>query len=451
MKRIAGLILAALLLQTIAFCQKNDDYIQDPTLGIQFFFHDFKTASLIRSTSLHTVLKNKQFGRIKEMSPGLALNYIQGISKNFDVSSTLSGAFLDYPDEHGNTITGEDVFLMEADVSLRAKLFSNRYWVSPYAQAGVGASMYSGKFGALIPAGIGVQINFYDEAFLLVNAQYRIPVTETVSSHFFYSVGIAGTIGKRKAPSKPLPPPPLPMPAPPPADRDGDGIIDSLDACPDVKGLAMFKGCPDTDGDGIPDKDDKCPSVAGVARYQGCPIPDRDGDGINDEEDKCPDVKGLARYQGCPVPDRDKDGVNDEEDKCPDLPGPASNNGCPEIKEDVRKRIEVAASNIFFVTGSSKLLARSNNSLDEVAKLMTEDANLKLDIEGHTDNVGKPAANQLLSENRAKAVYDYLLKKGIDPARLRSAGFGQDKPVADNKTAAGRTRNRRVELKLHYD
>ncbi len=450
MKKIAGFLLAALLLHTIAFCQKNDDYIQDPTLGIQFFFHDFKTASLIRATSLHTVLKNKQFGRIKEMSPGLALNYIQGLSRHFDVSSTVGGAFLDYPDKYGNT-TGKDGFLLEGDVSLRAKLFSNRYWISPYAQTGIGASMYSGAFGALIPVGVGAQVNFYDEAFLLINAQYRIPVTEGVSHHFFYSVGLAGTIGGRsKTPARPLPPPPLPMPLPP-VDRDGDGVPDSLDACPDVKGLARFKGCPDTDGDDIPDKDDKCPLVAGVARYQGCPIPDRDGDGINDEEDKCPDVKGVARYQGCPVPDRDKDGVNDEEDKCPDLPGPASNNGCPVIREDLRKRIEVAASNIFFVTGSSKLLARSNKSLDEVAKLMTEDANLKLDIEGHTDNIGKPASNQTLSENRAKAVYDYLQKKGVAVVRLRAAGYGQDRPVADNKTAAGRTKNRRVELKLHYD
>jgi outer membrane protein OmpA-like peptidoglycan-associated protein len=240
------------------------------------------------------------------------------------------------------------------------------------------------------------------------------------------------------------------LPQPPP-DADGDGIVDSLDACPQVKGLPQFKGCPDTDGDGIPDSEDKCPNEKGLTRYQGCPIPDSDGDGINDEEDKCPKEKGVARYQGCPIPDRDKDGVNDEVDKCPDLPGTAANNGCPEIKAEVKKRIEVAAKNIFFATGSTKLLVKSNKSLDDVAKLMSEDANLKLDIEGHTDNTGKADKNQVLSENRAKSVYDYLVKKGVDASRLKSAGYGQDQPIADNKTAAGRTQNRRVELKLHYD
>ncbi|AXY78168.1 OmpA family protein [Paraflavitalea soli] len=447
MKKISGMVLALLLLHTIALCQ-DDDYIQNPTLGVHFIFNDFKSAQAIRSTSLGAALRNKQFGKVKEMSPGLAINYIHGLSPSFDFTGTLAGSILDYSFKDGTT-AGKDNLLLEVDASIRGKMFSNKYVVSPYFQVGVGASKYKGYYGAFIPAGLGLQVNLFDEAFLLINSQYRIGITDKASNHFFYSIGLAGAIGKRKATPKVIPPPPLPPPPPP--DSDGDGVIDSLDACPQAKGLAQFQGCPDTDGDGIPDKDDKCPDQRGLERYQGCPIPDTDGDGINDEEDKCPKEKGVARYQGCPVPDRDKDGVNDEEDKCPDLPGVAANNGCPEVSAEVKKRIDVAARNIFFATGSAKLLAKSNKSLDEVAKLMNEDANLKLDVEGHTDNTGKPATNQALSEKRAKAVYDYLNKKGVNADRLRSAGYGQDKPVADNKTAKGRTANRRVELKLHYD
>jgi outer membrane protein OmpA-like peptidoglycan-associated protein len=188
------------------------------------------------------------------------------------------------------------------------------------------------------------------------------------------------------------------------------------------------------------------------APIQAPPPADSDGDGISDDNDKCPNVKGLARYNGCPIPDTDNDGVNDEEDKCPALAGPASNQGCPEIKAEVKKRIDVAAKNVFFATGSSKLLAKSNVSLNEVAKILAEDPNLKLDVEGHTDNTGKPDKNQILSEERAKSVVDYLtIKAGVDASRLTSAGFGQDQPIADNKTAAGRAKNRRVDLKLHYN
>jgi outer membrane protein OmpA-like peptidoglycan-associated protein len=206
-------------------------------------------------------------------------------------------------------------------------------------------------------------------------------------------------------------------------------------------------GCPDKDGDGITDADDKCPDVAGLAKYLGCPIPDTDGDGINDEQDKCISEKGVARYQGCPVPDTDKDGVNDEEDKCRNEAGPVSNFGCPVIAQAVIDKINYAAKNIFFATASAKLLPKSFKSLNEVAKILSTDNTLKLDIDGHTDSQGKPERNQILSDNRANAVKTYLISKGIDESRLLAAGHGQDQPVAENKTAAGRAKNRRVEMK----
>ncbi len=250
------------------------------------------------------------------------------------------------------------------------------------------------------------------------------------------------------AKKKVIPPPP----PPPPSDRDKDGIIDSLDKCPDVPGLAKYDGCPipDTDKDGINDEEDKCPTVPGVARYQGCPIPDTDKDGINDEEDKCPNEPGVARYQGCPVPDKDKDGIPDEEDKCPDVPGVASQQGCPEITAEVVQRIEYAAKNIYFNTNSTKLLAKSNAALNDVVKILNENPSVKLKIDGHTDSQGSDAFNLKLSDGRAGSVKAYMVSKGIDESRLVSEGFGETVPVADNKTAAGRQQNRRVEMKLFY-
>ena len=224
--------------------------------------------------------------------------------------------------------------------------------------------------------------------------------------------------------------------------------MDADDKCPDVAGTAALLGCPDRDGDGIADGDDKCPDVAGLAKYQGCPIPDTDGDGVNDEVDKCPTEKGLARYQGCPNPDTDKDGVNDEEDKCPNRPGPASNFGCPEIPVIIKEKISKAAKNVFYATGKFTLLAKSFKSLDEVAAIMASDESFMLDIDGHTDITGTPEKNQILSENRAKSVKDYLVKKGVAESRLKSTGYGITKPIADNKTALGRAMNRRTEMTL---
>jgi len=235
-------------------------------------------------------------------------------------------------------------------------------------------------------------------------------------------------------------------------DSDGDGINDDVDKCPTVFGYAKYDGCPipDSDGDGIDDEKDKCPTVAGLAKYDGCPIPDSDGDGIDDEKDKCPTVAGLAKYDGCPAPDRDNDGINDDEDKCPDIAGVASNKGCPEVPANVTKSLQASSSNISFGTGAKNitLTGKSNASLDQIVTIMNENPGLSIRVEGHTSNVGDHDANMKLSQDRADAVKAYLVSKGINADRITAEGFGDTMPIGDNKTASGRTKNTRIEIKM---
>ena len=239
---------------------------------------------------------------------------------------------------------------------------------------------------------------------------------------------------------------------PAPVDTDGDGIYDDVDKCPTQFGIAKYNGCPipDSDGDGINDELDKCPNQAGIAKYDGCPIPDSDGDGINDEEDKCPTQAGPKERNGCPATDKDNDGIIDEEDKCPDIAGVAANNGCPEVPANVSKTIGIAAQNISFTGTSTKLTTKSNAALDQIVTIMNENPGLKVRVEAHTDNAGNDAANLKLSEDRAAAVKAYLVSKGIGEDRITSEGFGETMPIADNTTAAGRAKNRRIEIKMAY-
>ena len=443
MKKIL-LSFLALGLFVCSFAQ--GEWKKRPSLGIHFTLTDFKTAADIRANGLGDVIKSKQFHKTARMTSGLAVSYLEGISDHLDFAGTLSATFVDYPIPN-TPMTGNNNPLLEAVATANLKLLSDKYYVVPFFTAGVGASKYKGYYGAFIPVGVGIQIRVFDDAFILMNSQYRMQVTENTNYHFYHSIGLAANLSKKKEPA------PVVVIAPPPVvieyDRDHDGVPDSTDRCPDTPGLVSLKGCPDRDNDGIPDIDDKCPDVFGYARYQGCPIPDRDKDGINDEEDKCPDVFGYARYQGCPIPDRDHDGVNDEEDKCPDVPGPASNFGCPEIPETIIQKMKVLAQSVFFATGSYKLLPKSFPALKSVAQILKDNPTYKLSVEGHTDSTGKYDMNMELSKNRAAAVAEWLKTTGaVEEGRLSSEGFGPDRPIAPNKTTAGRAKNRRVEMKL---
>ncbi len=438
-----------------SFAQTTTPYKKRPTLGLSFLLKDMYTANLIDHSSLATVLSNGQWTKIKDMAPGMSLNYYQGLTSHIDFQGSLAGSFPKYPFSFNSGITpsSDTKFLMELSAGLNFKLLTDNYIVVPYVHVGLGASMYAGTyFAAYAPTGLGLQFNLGEETFIHTLFGYNMKVSDLSINHLTYSIGISSPLKDKPAPPVVVAPPPPPAPIVE-KDTDGDGIVDSKDKCPTVAGVAKYDGCPvpDTDGDGINDDNDLCKTVKGLAKYNGCPIPDTDKDGINDEEDKCKDVAGVARYQGCPIPDRDKDGINDEEDKCPDVPGVRENNGCPVVKEEVIKKVAASAKNIFFVTGSDKLLAKSYPALQAVSEILKEDAALKLDIEGHTDNTGSDKINEPLSKKRAKAVYDYITTKGgIDASRITSEGYGSTKPVADNKTAAGRALNRRVEMKLKY-
>lgn len=438
MKQKTTLVLALLVMAASSFAQTANGPSKKPSLfGIHFNALDIETPVTLRNSS-----NNRTFAKLRDMDFGFGLSYWKGLTNTIDFSTKANVFFHDYAAlDRGDVSSDKQDVGIELEPSLNFRPYKDNSLIAPFLTTGIGAGYYSGKWGAYVPAGAGIQVNLMSSSYIMLQAQYRFSLTEDVlKDNLFYSLGIAQNIGRDKPVVLPPPPPPVIL------DRDGDGVNDVDDKCPDTPGLASLQGCPDKDGDGITDADDKCPTVAGIAKYQGCPIPDTDGDGVNDEEDKCPTVKGLARYQGCPIPDTDGDGVNDEEDKCPTRVGPASNQGCPEIAKEVIERVNMAAKNVFYATGSYKLLAKSFKSLNDVAAIMKADESLMLDIDGHTDEVGSNESNQTLSENRAGSVREYLISKGVADSRMKSTGYGEEKPIADNTTAAGRAKNRRTEM-----
>jgi outer membrane protein OmpA-like peptidoglycan-associated protein len=240
------------------------------------------------------------------------------------------------------------------------------------------------------------------------------------------------------------------QPPPPPPDTDHDGYIDSEDQCPAEAGVAP-RGCPaDTDTDGVLDKDDFCPREAGVAP-NGCPDPDTDKDGVPLPCDQCPKEVGV-KPDGCPIRDKDGDGIFDDKDKCIDKPetknGFEDDDGCPDSVPDAVKKFSGVIQGISFDKNKATIRPQSKQVLGNAAKVLQTYPSISLEISGHTSSEGDAGVNQRLSQDRADAVKQWLVDNGVPPERIKTRGAGPDEPIADNKTAAGREKNRRIEFKV---
>ncbi len=225
---------------------------------------------------------------------------------------------------------------------------------------------------------------------------------------------------------------------------------------------------PDRDEDGVPDKEDTCLDLVGVPSpdplLHGCPEapPDRDGDAIPDQNDACPtlvgEATGVRATHGCPRRhDADEDGIVDRDDACPKEPGPAppEGNGCPPRKPPEppvatlsEQQIEISQQ-VQFETGTAVLRPESDAVLGQVARILVEHPELELlEVQGHTDDTGPRDLNRRLGQDRADSVVVWLAMHGVARERLSPKGYGADKPLADNGTEEGRTKNRRVEFRI---
>ncbi|HMG14749.1 MAG TPA: thrombospondin type 3 repeat-containing protein, partial [Saprospiraceae bacterium] len=266
------------------------------------------------------------------------------------------------------------IFNAGIDATLQLKYFQPRKFLAPYLLAGIGVyseNWYNPRLD--IPLGAGINFRLAPLLYLNLQTEYRLSLKDD-RDNLAHSLGLLFLLGNEipdkdkdgiadnvdecpevfglaefkgcpDADADGVPEPKDACPGLPGLvslngcpDKDSDGIQDDKDQCPDVAGLAEFNGCPDSDGDGVPEPGDDCPDVKGIKALNGCP--DKDGDGITDKDDKCPDQAGTKALKGCP--DRDNDGFIDSEDKCPDQAGPLSNKGCPEMKKEEKTRLENA-------------------------------------------------------------------------------------------------------------
>ncbi|MBI5055473.1 MAG: outer membrane beta-barrel domain-containing protein [Nitrospirae bacterium] len=335
----------------------------------------------------------------------------------------------------------------------------------PFVAAGIGAITLNGAIKddgtfALFNYGGGLKY------FLTQNLALRGDVRHILFrgkddqvNNLIYTLGLTFAFGGEE--KKEAVPPPAPEPSQP-KDSDGDGVYDDIDKCPDTpKGVAVdMYGCPkDSDGDGVPDYLDKCPDTPkGVAvDINGCPK-DSDGDGVPDYLDKCPDTpKGVAvDVNGCPK-DSDGDGVPDYLDLCPDTPKgvEVDSSGCPRPVPAARAEKTVDLQDLPFDFDKSTLTEEAQGVLKKNIQTLKENPDVKIRIEGHSCAHGPDDYNLRLSERRANAIKEYLIKEGgISPDRMSTIAYGETRlampeiPTPQNKNSIEAKTNRRVHFEL---
>lgn len=257
--------------------------------------------------------------------------------------------------------------------------------------------------------GAGLKWKVYEDIALRAEAKHLLR-TDDCGNELYYGIGLTIAFGE-KASEQPM----KEEVAAVILDGDKDGVLDNIDTCPTTP-------------------------AGRTVNAQGCEL-DGDNDGVVDGLDKCPATSAdrTVNAQGCEL-DGDNDGVVDALDKCP-----ATKAG---QKVDINGCSASVVLAITFENASAKIDVANSPQLIKYAEFMKTNSEYDVTIIGHTDSRGSAAFNKVLSQKRATSVKNDLVKRGVEASRIDTLGEGEDKPVADNATAEGRAKNRRIEAQL---
>lgn len=512
MKRIICIILLGCLVPRLS--AQVSEAKKPPTLAFHVFYNDFKSAQLMRTTSIKNMLNAGQWHKIGEMQMGFGVNYLKGISRKIDAVAILDGSSTDYLYVNGST-NGSSKFLLDASAALNIKLLTDNHTLVPYFSGGAGLSSYKGKTGFYIPVGGGLQFNLFDEAFVLANIQYRRAISPSVNDHFYYSIGIATNIGKKKKTILPaeqvkvieaLTVPAevklpvkniiikvtdeqtgLPLSS---AEVMINGPDGKISGSSDANGLVIFSSVQAADYtvsgvlNGIKTSIQTIAKNSFYVPGQEIPVSISHHDPrftlagrVNNKSTLSPEgnvtVSVINTTQNSTINQQNQ--LNDGTFSIPleaaadftisgKKSGYISNIGKVSTKglnrsttlyvkleleiEEAKVGQSIVLNNIYFEVGKADLNTSFSSDLDKLIQFLKDNPDTRLEIQGHTDNIGNLALNAKLSQTRANSVVNHLTKNGINNKRLSGIGFGQSLPVASNTTTEGRAKNRRVVMKV---
>ena len=366
-------------------------------------------------------------------------------------------------DNFDYTFYGGQVFLK--------KTFYSTKKARPFLKLGYGISgIDRGLFGDTIPfsqyfsktlsPGFGVHFRITNNFGFEISSSFNKAIDFGGITHLRHKAAIYIGIGDR--------------------DRDGDGIINRKDKCPKIPGLPEFNGCPDNDGDGIPDLEDKCPNEPGEKLNNGCPEKDEALDENNLMSDKNKELQiGVvsSTFSKNTTNTKEESGnqevlaennsmSNKNKELQLEVVSSALSKNTTNTKQESNNQISKDISNIsflinkkldenriiYFPAGSIKILGKKNLvKLRGIIKLITNQKDLKVLLEGHSSDDGDSLSNLELSRDRAIIIKQTLIDLGTDPGRIKIKALGEEEPIFDNKSTNSDRFNRSVLITLYQE
>lgn len=458
-------------------------------------------------TDFGTVL-NSHLSKFSAMDGGYGIGYWQGFNPNFDIKAGMNYASSVYTIPSSAYANTEKIFTIEAQGVYKV-LTEDRYAVTPYIAAGAGLFSNVGKTGMYVPATFGFHINLKNEAFIFVDASYRFALGSANNNSLIYSIGVGTSlVREKKVKQLAVTPPPIVEPKPvtktigiwvkdeatgvplPNVEvtlsssqgkqfsgkTDGEGKFRFTNIIKDsygVKGVlhdvtthskhleaSMFDNNEPTISLILIHNDPRFTLVGkAVKKKGGEPVSNVDVSVNNATRNSLEIVKskvdGYFEAQLEAQSDFSISGKkagfisNIEEMSTKGLNRSETLYVKLELEiEEAKAGQQIVMNKIFFATGKADLNTVASTDLNKLVKYLQDNPEVRLEIQGHTDNTGSVAINNKLSQNRADNVVGHLVRQGISNGRLSAKGYGSSRPIDSNATVEGRANNRRVEIKI---
>ena len=494
------LLLTFFILQN-SFAQKAEKQIKPFTLGVQVFYNDFKTPQLIKTSSLSTVLNTGTWANPKNMEGGFGITTMKGIKPKIDLVAALNLSWVNYQLPNSFTLFGSTHTMLDFNVGGHLKLFTDKRSINPFIITKLGYEKYKTYSGFNAQPGVGIQISFLNEFFLIPTFQYKLPFGTNTSAQFLYGINISAPLKKsKKAPlvkknvEKDITitvndeATGLPLPNATVFITKAYGT--KQEAVTNEEGIIIFSKIKSGDYTITATLNNISASTANVTEqdFSNKNVPltytllhndprftlvgnvvdkSANNNPVGGTTVSATNIQTNAANTSVSNATLGEFSIQLESNSDFTVVGKKANyisnietvstkglNRSATLYVKLKLGIEnaegksIILNNISFATGSATLNTTTSTDLNKLAQFLKDNDAAKLEIQGHTDDVGNLQSNITLSEQRANAVVNYLVANGIDKNRLTAKGYGPANPIASNKTASGKAKNRRVEMKL---